>query len=160
MNRRRLLLSVPVLGSALLFGCASMTGQENLAGSFHINPSDPYAQLKKFKSAVNMLTARLTLAFQHLFSIGELYKEGPRGDEIMNSALKDIRKLHSELGKYLAQAPEVRKTISPENGDLLNAFDAYVKALDGVAGIDYGDLSQESLDALVKAASDMEPLIP
>lgn len=160
MKRRRILLAVSALGAALLTGCAGMLGQTNPAGTFHIDPSDPYAELKKYKSAVNMLTARLTVSFQHLFSIGELYKEGPRGDEIMNSALKDIRRLHAELAKYLPKAPDVRKTIDPTRSDLLNAFDVYVQALAGVAGIDYGDISQERIDALVKAGSDMEPLIP
>lgn len=160
MNRRRLLLAASTLTAALLSGCAAGLGSKDLAGTFHIDSSDPYAELKKFKSAVNMLTARLTVSFQHLFSIGELYKEGPRGDEIMQQSLKDIRRLHAELGKYLSQAAEVRKTIKPEHAELLKAFDAYVQALGGVAGIDYGDISQESIDALVRAGSAMEPLIP
>lgn len=106
------------------------------------------------------MCARLAVAFQNLFSIGELYKEGPRGDEIMNASLEDIKKLHAELNKYLQRAPEIRQTIQPENSKLLAAYDEYIKALAGVAAIDYGDISQERIDALVKAGSDMEPLIP
>lgn len=160
MNRRRLLLLASSLGVVVIAGCASTQKGDKLVGTFHINPNDPYAKLKQYRSSINLLCARLAVAFQNLFSIGELYKEGPRGDEIMNASLEDIKKLHAELNKYLQRAPEIRQTIHPENSKLLAAYDEYIKALAGVAAIDYGDISQERLDALVKAGSDMEPLIP
>lgn len=160
MNRRRLLLLASSLGVVVIAGCASSQKGDNLVGTFHIDPNDPYAKLKQYRSSINLLCARLAVAFQNLFSIGELYKEGPRGDEIMNASLEDIKKLHAELNKYLQRAPEIRQTIQSENSKLLVAYDEYIKALAGVAAIDYGDISQERIDALVKAGSDMEPLIP
>ena len=48
----------------------------------------------------------------------------------------------------------------PKFAKLLAAYDEYIKALAGVAAIDYGDISQERIDALVQAGSNMEPLIP
>ena len=153
MNRRRLLLLVSSLGAAVLAGCASSQKADKLVGTFHIDPNDPYGKLKQYRSSINLLSARLAVAFQNLFSISELYKEGPRGDEI-------IKKLHAELNKYLQKAPEIRQTIQPGNAKLLSAYDEYIKALAGVAAIDYGDISQERIDALVQAGSNMEPLIP
>ena len=151
MLRRRLLPLLALAAAALLTGCATQQKSEDLAGHFVVDPSDPYGELKKFKGSVNLLTARLTVSFQHLFSIGELYKEGPRGDEIMKGALSNIKRIH---------AARVRATIPADNAKLLAAYDAYVTALKGVASIDYGDISQERIDALVQAGSDMEPLIP
>ena len=156
MNRRRLLLLVSSLGAAVLAGCASSQKADKLVGTYRIDPNDPYGKLKQYRSSINLLSAR----FQNLFSIGELYKEGPRGDEIMKASLDDIRKLHAELNKYLQKAPEIRQTIQPGNAKLLAAYDEYIKALAGVAAIDYGDISQERIDALVQAGSNMEPLIP
>ena len=78
----------------------------------------------------------------------------------MDRSLDEIKLLHKELNKYLQKAPEVRATISADNAKLLAAYDNYVKALAGVAAIDYGDISQERIDALVQAGSAMEPLIP
>lgn len=158
MNRRYA-LTLLLTGVAVLSGCAG-TSSEKLVGKFHIDPADPYAELKKYRSSVAMLTARLTVAYQNLFTIGELYKEGPRGQEILDASLKDIKLLHGELGKYLQRAPEVKQTIPSDQTRLLEAYAAYVRALSGVAAVDYGELNQEKLDALVKAASDMEPLIP
>ena len=163
MNRRRLLLLVSSLGAAVLAGCASSQKADKLVGTFHIDPNDPYGKLKQYRSSINLLSARLAVAFQNLFSISELYKEGPRGDEILKTAkasLEDIKKLHAELNKYLQKAPEIRQTIQPGNAKLLSAYDEYIKALAGVAAIDYGDISQERIDALVQAGSNMEPLIP
>lgn len=161
MNRRRLLLAFSSLSVALFAGCASrQPSTEALAGTYNIDPSDPYAELKKYRSSVNLLTARLSLAFQNLFSIGELYKEGDRGDEIMNASLKDIKTMHSELNKFLQKAPQVRATIDSKQTKLLAAYDNYVKALAGVAAIDYGDISQERIDAVIQTGSVMEPLIP
>ena len=159
MNRRRLLMLVSSLSAAVLAGCASSQKADKLVGTFHIDPNDPYGKLKQY-SSINLLSARLAVAFQNLFSISELYKEGPRGDEIMKASLEDIKKLHAELNKYLQKAPEIRQTIQPENAKLLSAYDEYIKALAGVAAIDYGDISQERIDALVQAGSNMEPLIP
>ena len=158
--KRRSLLLIPAAAAARLAGCAGTGKQENLEERFHINPADPYAELKKYRSVVNLLTAHLSISFQNLFSIGELYKEGPRGDEIMTRALTDLKRQHAELAKYLAKAPAVRATINPENEKLLTAYDAYIKALEGVAGVEYGEVSQEGIDALVKAGSEMEPIIP
>ena len=62
--------------------------------------------------------------------------------------------------RYSAPTARVRATIPADNAKLLAAYDAYVTALKGVASIDYGDISQERIDALVQAGSDMEPLIP
>ena len=160
MLRRRLLPLLALAAAALLTGCTTQQKSEDLAGHFVVDPSDPYGELKKFKGSVNLLTARLTVSFQHLFSIGELYKEGPRGDEIMKGALSNIKRIHAELAKYPPQAARVRATIPADNAKLLAAYDAYVTALKGVASIDYGDISQERIDALVQAGSDMEPLIP
>ena len=78
----------------------------------------------------------------------------------MAISIEDIKKLHAELNKYLQKAPEIRQTIQPGNAKLLSAYDEYIKALAGVAAIDYGDISQERIDALVQAGSNMEPLIP
>lgn len=160
MNRRRLLIALTGAGAALLASCSSAPKEEDLVGRYSIDPSDPYAQLKQYRSSVNMLTARLTVSYQNLFTIVELYKEGPRGKEIMDRSLDEIKLLHKELNKYLQKAPEVRATISADNAKLLAAYDNYVKALAGVAAIDYGDISQERIDALVQAGSAMEPLIP
>jgi hypothetical protein len=157
MNRRRLLMLVSSLGAAVL---ASSQKADKLVGTFHIDPNDPYGKLKQYRSSINILSARLAVAFQNLFSISELYKEGPRGDEILKASLEDIKKLHAELNKYLQKAPEIRQTIQPGNAKLLSAYDEYIKALAGVAAIDYGDISQERIDALVQAGSNMEPLIP
>ena len=111
MNRRRLLLLVSSLGAAVLAGCASSQKADKLVGTYHIDPNDPYGKLKQYRSSINLLSARLAVAFQNLFSIGELYKEGPRGDEIMKASLDDIRKLHAELNKYLQKAPEIRHQV-------------------------------------------------
>lgn len=161
MHRRQVLLAVSCLGSLFAVGCASKKpSKEDLVGNFHIDPADPYGRLKAYRSAVNLLSARLSVAFQNLFSIGELYKEGPRGDEIMKASLEEIKTMHAALNDYLQQAPEVRKTIDASNTKLLAAYDGYVKALAGVAAIDYGDISGDRIDALVQAGSTMEPLIP
>ena len=101
MNRRRLLLLVSSLGAAVLAGCASSQKADKLVGTYHIDPNDPYGKLKQYRSSINLLSARLAVAFQNLFSIGELYKEGPRGDEIMKASLDDIRKLHAELTRNI-----------------------------------------------------------
>lgn len=97
MNRRRLLLFVSSIGAVSLAGCASSQKGDKLVGTFHIDPNDPYGKLKQYRSSINLLSARLAVAFQNLFSIGELYKEGPRGDEIMKASLEDIKTLHAEL---------------------------------------------------------------
>ena len=149
MNRRRLLLLVSSLGAAVLAGCASSQKADKLVGTYHIDPNDPYGKLKQYRSSINLLSARLAVAFQNLFSIGELYKEGPRGDEIMKASLDDIRKLHAELNKYLQKAPEIRQTIQPENDKLLAASDDYITAPAAAAAIAHG-----------QAGSNMEPLIP
>ena len=160
MNRRRLLLLVSSLGAAVLAGCASSQKADKLVGTFHIDPNDPYGKLKQYRSSINLLSARLAVAFQNLFSISELYKEGPRGDEILKASLEDIKKLHAELNKYLQKAPEIRQTIQPGNAKLLSAYDEYIKALAGVAAIYYCVFRQVLIDALVQAGFHMEPLIP
>ena len=123
MNRRRLLMLVSSLGAAVLAGCASSQKADKLVGTFHIDPNDPYGKLKQYRSSINILSARLAVAFQNLFSISELYKEGPRGDEIMKASLEDIKKLHAELNKYLQKAPQKRQTIQPENANQYTAYD-------------------------------------
>ena len=87
MNRRRLLLLVSSLGAAVLAGCASSQKADKLVGTYHIDPNDPYGKLKQYRSSINLLSARLAVAFQNLFSIGELYKEGPRAGIITTFTL-------------------------------------------------------------------------
>ena len=73
----------------------------------------------------------------------------------------NIRPLFEEIGwQYGTQAAvdtacEIFKAV-PVTGRVPK----YIKALAGVAAIDYGDISQERIDALVQAGSNMEPLIP
>ena len=78
MNRRRLLLLVSSLGAAVLAGCASSQKADKLVGTFHIDPNDPYGKLKQYRSSINLLSARLAVAFQNLFSISELYPAATR----------------------------------------------------------------------------------
>ena len=72
----------------------------------------------------------------------------------------DVDYVTIDFGELVTVNYRINDIAVSDNSSYWKVVDSNVKALAGVAAIDYGDISQERIDALVQAGSAMEPIIP
>ena len=152
MNKRTILAAAAAAAGLFLAGCASTS-----ADLMRDLPPGDNALLKRFKARVNLQFARLDLAFKNIASLSLIVSANPNREALVREDYKKLERAYRELQKLAKQIVAVRASIKGEA--VSAAFENYAKALLNITQNPMGDIDETKLSAMLKAASELEPVL-
>ena len=152
MNKRTLLAAAAAAAGMLLVGCASTNGD-----LMRDLPPGDNALVKRFKARVNLQFARLDLAFKNIASLSLIVSANPNREGLVREDYKKLERAYKELQKLSGQIDVVRASIKSEA--VAAAFENYSQALLSITANPMGEIDEAKLNAMLKAASELEPVV-
>ena len=152
MNKRTLLAAAAAAAGMLLVGCASTNGD-----LMRDVPPGDNALVTRFKARVNLQFARLDLAFKNIASLSLIVSANPNREGLVREDYKKLERAYKELQKLSGQIDVVRASIKSEA--VAAAFENYSQALLSITANPMGEIDEAKLNAMLKAASELEPVV-
>ena len=115
------------------------------------------ALVKRFKARVNLQFARLDLAFKNIASLSLIVSANPNREGLVREDYKKLERAYKELQKLSGQIDVVRASIKSEA--VAAAFENYSQALLSITANPMGEIDEAKLNAMLKAASELEPVV-
>ncbi len=122
-----------------------------------VTPEGKYPLLKRFKAAANREMARMDLAYKNIDSMLQVSGDTSRRKAIAKDDYERLQTHHARLKTAMKEVQSVREEL--DNDALKAAFEEYVQALQTVADLPAGELTDEMISNWQDAAGNLEPLV-